>query len=133
MPVPWLAQNGPTGTSAAKRIATAQSARDVSSRRQMRWQDARLIEIIEEMSDAVTLRLRLEESANFLPGQYYNVRLSVLGRAGPLRSSISVCARCPAVEYHRILFEVSALVIGSKCGAQPGVLRGRAMTAGRFV
>jgi len=67
--------NGPDDTSAATRIATARTARDVSSRKQTLWQDARLIDIIAETSDAVTLRLRLEDSVDFLPGQYYNVRL----------------------------------------------------------
>jgi ferredoxin-NADP reductase len=51
-----------------------------------------LIDIIEETTDAVTLRLRLEDSANFLPGQYYNVRLSVPGRTGPVQRAYSVAS-----------------------------------------
>jgi ferredoxin-NADP reductase len=87
-----VSPNGPNGTSAATRIATAQTARDLSSRKQTLWQDARLIDIIEETSDGVTLRLRLEDSTNFLPGQYYNVRLSVPGRTGPVQRAYSVAS-----------------------------------------
>lgn len=57
-----------------------------------RWQLAEVIEIIDEALDAVTLRLRLEESTNFLPGQYYNVRLSVLGRSGPIQRAYSIAS-----------------------------------------
>jgi ferredoxin-NADP reductase len=80
----------PNGTSAVTRIAPARSVTDVSSRQPARWQDARLIDIIEETPDAVTLRLRLVDSADFLPGQYYNVRLSVPGRTGPVQRAYSV-------------------------------------------
>jgi len=65
---------------------------DASSRKPARWQDARLIDIIPETTDAVTLRLRLEDSADFLPGQYYNVRLTVPGRTGPVQRAYSVAS-----------------------------------------
>ena len=89
---PVNSPNGSAGTSAAIRNATARSARDVSRSKQTLWQDARLIDIIEETPDAVTLRMRLEDSANFLPGQYYNVRLSVPGRTGPIQRAYSVAS-----------------------------------------
>ena len=69
------------GASAALRIPTARTVRDLSGRKQASWQHAQLIEIIKETLDAVTLRLRLVESADFLPGQYDNVRLSIRYRA----------------------------------------------------
>lgn len=46
--------------------------------------------VIDEASDAVTLRLRLNEATGFLPGQYYNVRLSVPGRPRPVQRAYSV-------------------------------------------
>jgi ferredoxin-NADP reductase len=79
-------------TSAATPIALARIVDDVSSRPPARWQDARLIDIIEETPDAVTLRLRLVDSADFLPGQYYNVRLTVPGRIGPIQRAYSVAS-----------------------------------------
>jgi len=36
------------------------------------------------------LRLGLEESFGFLPGQYYNVRLSLPGRSGSVQRAYSV-------------------------------------------
>jgi ferredoxin-NADP reductase len=80
----------PNAASAVTLIAPARTVADVSSRQPARWQDARLIDIIEETPDAVTLRLRLVDSADFLPGQYYNVRLSVPGRTGPVQRAYSV-------------------------------------------
>ena len=38
----------------------------------------------------MTLRLGLEESTGFLPGQYYNVRMSVPGRSTPIQRAYSV-------------------------------------------
>ena len=80
------------GESATARIAPARTAGDVSSRKPTRWQDARLIDIIEEAPDAVTLRLRIVDSADFLPGQYYNVRMTVPGRTGPVQRAYSVAS-----------------------------------------
>ena len=84
--------NYANGGSAVSGAASARSIRDVSGHRLARWQDARLIEIIVETSDAVTLRLRLDDSADFLPGQYYNVRLSVPGRTGLVQRAYSVAS-----------------------------------------
>ncbi len=56
------------------------------------WQQAEVLEIIDETLDAVTLRLRLAESRNFLPGQYYNVRLLVEGRTGPIQRAYSIAS-----------------------------------------
>jgi len=55
-----------------------------------RWQRAEVLDIITEAPDSVTLRLGLEESAGFLPGQYYNVRMSVPGRPTPIQRAYSV-------------------------------------------
>lgn len=53
------------------------------------WQQATVAEVIDEASDAVTLRLALEEPEGFVPGQYYNVRLPIAGvrarSSGPTR------------------------------------------------
>jgi hypothetical protein len=62
--VPPIDANGESATARiaparTARIAPARTAGDVSSRKPTRWQDARLIEIIEEAPDAVTLRLRI--------------------------------------------------------------------------
>ncbi|MGI8751424.1 MAG: FAD-binding oxidoreductase [Acidimicrobiales bacterium] len=54
------------------------------------WQEGKVLEVIEETADAVTLRLRLPESTGFLPGQYYNVRLAIEGRPRPVQRSYSV-------------------------------------------
>ena len=54
------------------------------------WQDAEVIEVVEEAPDAVTLRLRLLRTGGFLPGQYYNVRLGVPGRSRPIQRAYSV-------------------------------------------
>lgn len=55
-----------------------------------RWQQAQVIDVIDETPDAVTLRLRLDEPTGFLPGQYYNVRLAVGGRPRPVQRAYSV-------------------------------------------
>lgn len=49
-----------------------------------------MTEVIDEAPDAVTLRLRLEETSGFLPGQYYNVRVEVAGRTRPVQRAYSV-------------------------------------------
>ncbi len=54
------------------------------------WEDAEVVEVIEETADAVTLRLRLPKSTGFLAGQYYNVRLAIGGRSRPVQRSYSV-------------------------------------------
>lgn len=55
-----------------------------------RWQNARVLDIVAEAPDAVTLRLELEETASFLAGQYYNVRMSIPGREMPVQRAYSV-------------------------------------------
>jgi ferredoxin-NADP reductase len=62
----------------------------VSRRKPARWQNAEVLDVIEEAPDAITLRLRLEESDGVLPGQYYNVRLLVPNRSGPVQRAYSV-------------------------------------------
>ena len=84
--------NDANGGPAVSGVASTRSIRDASGHRPTRWQDARLIEIIAETSDAVTLRLRLDDSADFLPGQYYNVRLSLPGRPGWVQRAYSVAS-----------------------------------------
>lgn len=54
------------------------------------WQEATAAPVIDEAPDAVTLRLRLRETSGFLPGQYYNVRVSVPGRPRPVQRAYSV-------------------------------------------
>jgi ferredoxin-NADP reductase len=54
------------------------------------WQEAEVIEVIEEAPDAVTLRLHLAPSAGFLPGQYDNVRLDIADRLRPVQRACSV-------------------------------------------
>ncbi|MGH3733708.1 MAG: FAD-binding oxidoreductase [Acidimicrobiales bacterium] len=56
------------------------------------WQRAEVLDVIDEATDAVTLRLRLESSVSFLPGQYYNIRLSVPGRTGPIQRAYSIAS-----------------------------------------
>ena len=84
--------NYANGGSSVSGAAPTRTVRDVSGDKPARWQDARLIDIIAETSDAVTLRLRLDNSADFLPGQYYNVRLSVPGRTGLVQRAYSVAS-----------------------------------------
>lgn len=71
---------------------SGRKARDVPKRKPPRWENAHVAEIIEEAPDAVTLRLQLEESTGFLPGQYYNVRLAVPGRTGPIQRAYSIAS-----------------------------------------
>jgi ferredoxin-NADP reductase len=87
-----VSRNDPNGASAALQIETARTVLDVSRRKRAFFQDARLIDIIKETPDAVTLRLRLVDSADFLPGQYYNVRFSVPGRSSPIQRTYSVAS-----------------------------------------
>jgi len=54
------------------------------------WQEAAVVEVIDEAPDAVTLRLQLAETSGFLAGQYYNVRLGVPGRPRPVQRAYSV-------------------------------------------
>jgi ferredoxin-NADP reductase len=70
--------------------ASSSKNRGDSRRKPARWQNAEVLNIIQEAPDAITLRLRLEEAAAFLPGQYYNVRLLVPGRSGPVQRAYSV-------------------------------------------
>ena len=71
-------------------MATVTDSVRRSTRKPAPWQDAEVVELIEETPDAVTLRLRLPEVAPFLPGQYYNVRLCVPGRDRPVQRAYSV-------------------------------------------
>ena len=71
------------------RVSSCRTRGD-SRRKPARWQNAEVLDIIEEAPDAITLRLRLEEPAGFLPGQYYNVRLLVPNRSGPVQRAYSV-------------------------------------------
>ena len=66
------------------------TGRSASAKTPPRWQAAEVIEILEEAPDAVTLRLRLDETDGFLPGQYYNVRLGVLGESRAVQRAYSV-------------------------------------------
>jgi ferredoxin-NADP reductase len=78
--------------SGATRLPTSQRPPDVRKRKLTRWENAHVTEIVEETPDAVTLRLRLEESTGFLPGQYYNVRLAIPGRTGPIQRAYSIAS-----------------------------------------
>ena len=69
---------------------SSREVRRVTNRKPARWQAAHVLDVIEEAPDAITLRLRLEESTGFLAGQYYNVRLTVPGRSGPVQRAYSV-------------------------------------------
>ena len=68
----------------------ARTGRSTSAKAPPRWQAAEVIEVLEEAPDAVTLRLRLDETAGFLPGQYYNVRLGVLEDSRTVQRAYSV-------------------------------------------
>ena len=70
--------------------ASSSKNRGDSRRKPAHWQNAKVLNIIQEAPDAITLRLLLEESDGFLPGQYYNVRLLVPGRSGPVQRAYSV-------------------------------------------
>ncbi|MGH9107105.1 MAG: FAD-binding oxidoreductase [Acidimicrobiales bacterium] len=54
------------------------------------WQEAEVVEVIDEAPDAVTLRLRLATPRPFLPGQYYNARRYIPGRPRPVQRAYSV-------------------------------------------
>jgi ferredoxin-NADP reductase len=74
-------------------VAIGERARRVRSSRDgvaPVWQEATVTAVIDETPDAVTLRLRLDAATDFLPGQYYNVRLAVPGRPRPVQRAYSV-------------------------------------------
>lgn len=77
---------------AAHRGSLERESTSPSQRKGATWQHAEVLEIIDETKDAVTLRLRLDSSASFLPGQYYNVRLSVAGRSRPIQRAYSIAS-----------------------------------------
>ncbi len=66
--------------------------RAAAKRPPTRWQRAEVLGIIAEAPDAATLRLGLEEPADFLPGQYYNVRMPVSGRLTSVQRAYSVAS-----------------------------------------
>jgi ferredoxin-NADP reductase len=57
-----------------------------------RWQTAEVVEVVQEAPDAVTLRLALEVETEFLPGQYYNIRLATAGRTRPVQRAYSIAS-----------------------------------------
>lgn len=71
-------------------LPRSQAGIGVAERRNPGWQDAQVVDIIDEAPDAVTLRLQLSETTGFLPGQYYNVRLAVPDRPRPVQRAYSV-------------------------------------------
>ena len=74
----------------ARSLPTTSAGIGVAEKRSPRWQDAQVVDLINEAPDAVTLRLRLSETTGFLPGQYYNVRLAVPDRPRPVQRAYSV-------------------------------------------
>jgi ferredoxin-NADP reductase len=54
------------------------------------WVEARVVEIVEETADTKSLRLELPETASYLPGQYYNIRLPIEGRPRPVQRAYSL-------------------------------------------
>src|SRR4051794_4584480 len=53
---------------------------------------AEVVEVIPETADATTLRLRLPQPIDFLPGQYFTVCLDVEGVAWPVTRTYSVAS-----------------------------------------
>lgn len=54
------------------------------------WQPGLVEEIVVETPETNTLRIRLSEPMEFLPGQYYNIRIPVEGRPRPIQRAYSV-------------------------------------------
>lgn len=56
------------------------------------WQEAEVVGLIDEAPDTVSLQLRLQVDAGFLPGQYYNVRMPIPGKPRPVQRAYSVAS-----------------------------------------
>lgn len=54
------------------------------------WALARVVEVVEETPDTKSLRLELNEPQQYLPGQYYNIRIPVEGRPRPIQRAYSL-------------------------------------------
>lgn len=54
------------------------------------WQLADVVDVIVETPETSTLRLALPKPAEFIPGQYYNIRIPVEGRPRPIQRAYSV-------------------------------------------
>lgn len=54
------------------------------------WQLADVVDVIFETPETATLRLALPNPANFIPGQYFNVRIPVEGRPRPIQRAYSI-------------------------------------------
>ncbi len=54
------------------------------------WQKGVVAEIIVETPETNTLRISLPDPLEFLPGQYYNIRIPVEGRPRPIQRAYSV-------------------------------------------
>lgn len=72
----------------AVRLAASRAARRAEPRPQ--WQTAEVLQVIQESSETVTLRIALADALGFLPGQYYNVRYPVEGRPRPIQRAYSI-------------------------------------------
>lgn len=54
------------------------------------WQAGEVVEVIDETPETASLRIRLPQPTQFLPGQYYNIRIPVEGRPRPIQRAYSV-------------------------------------------
>jgi ferredoxin-NADP reductase len=54
------------------------------------WELAEVVDVIRDTAEATTLRLRLPEAPELLPGQYYLVRLAIDGRPGAVEQAFSI-------------------------------------------
>lgn len=54
------------------------------------WQMADVLDVIVETPETSTLRLGLPNPTQFIPGQYYNIRIPVEGRPRPIQRAYSV-------------------------------------------
>jgi ferredoxin-NADP reductase len=54
------------------------------------WQSGEVVEVIVETPETSSLRIQLPEPTEFLPGQYYNIRIPVEGRPRPIQRAYSI-------------------------------------------
>ncbi|WP_298346461.1 FAD-binding oxidoreductase [Ferrimicrobium sp.] len=54
------------------------------------WQAGEVVEVVVETPETSSLRIQLPQPEPFLPGQYYNIRIPVVGRPRPIQRAYSV-------------------------------------------
>ncbi len=85
-----LSSGGVGGTDLAERLSRLSGARIRESKPRPIWQNARVVKLTKETAETTSIQFEPEHPAEFLPGQYYNVRIPVPGRPRPIQRAYSI-------------------------------------------